>query len=183
MALRVWRLEGEAAMRVDEVQGSVHAPSLRCPYCHDEVQRTDEAVVCRDCNARHHGACWTDGSSSCASCGSTTGLGAVVTTKREPIRQIDPAAYLEFRNLVAEIRSTLAAHRFEFKWWYLLIPHIYIPLFWPFFLFAWLQSQSKGKASVTLLTEKARNVLRAHSLSPASSDLAVLEEAEVWCRS
>ena len=167
-------------MRVDQVQ-SVHA--LRCPYCHDEVQRSDAAVVCRDCNARHHEPCWSDGSGSCASCGSTTGLGAVVTTEKKPELEKDPAVDLQFRNLVADMRSTLAAHRFVFKWWYLLIPHVYIPFFWPFFLFGWFMSQSKGKAAVSLLAEKARNVLRAYPLKPDPSDLAVLEEAEAWCRS
>lgn len=39
----------------------------RCPFCHDDVAR-DEAVACQDCLARHHPACWDEGT-RCASCG------------------------------------------------------------------------------------------------------------------
>jgi hypothetical protein len=38
----------------------------RCPYCHEGVQ-TETRVVCRDCLAPHHSACWEE-SSQCGSC-------------------------------------------------------------------------------------------------------------------
>lgn len=47
--------------------GVVRLHVSRCPYCHDDVARR-ESVVCQDCLARHHGACW-DAAAACSGCG------------------------------------------------------------------------------------------------------------------
>jgi len=42
----------------------VHAASspVRCPYCHDTVDRDKDAwVACQGCLARHHAGCWQEG--------------------------------------------------------------------------------------------------------------------------
>ncbi len=43
----------------------IRAP--RCPYCHDGVSRGDQLVVCRECHAFHHDACFREGA-GCAAC-------------------------------------------------------------------------------------------------------------------
>jgi len=53
-------------------QGSLirtsHSP-IRCPYCHDDVEREKEQwVACEGCLARHHAGCWSEGG-CCGSCG------------------------------------------------------------------------------------------------------------------
>lgn len=40
---------------------------LRCPWCHDRFSSDDDLVVCRDCLAAHHAACWAE-SDACATC-------------------------------------------------------------------------------------------------------------------
>jgi hypothetical protein len=55
-----------------------HAPST-CPYCHDTILPEHDVIVCRECNALHHGACWRE-MSACATCRSTTGLGALASS-------------------------------------------------------------------------------------------------------
>lgn len=41
---------------------------VRCPFCHEEVRREQEAwVACAGCMARHHAACWDEGG-RCAAC-------------------------------------------------------------------------------------------------------------------
>ncbi len=43
----------------------------RCPFCHADVLREEEAsVACDGCLARHHTACWSEGK-GCANCGET----------------------------------------------------------------------------------------------------------------
>lgn len=42
-----------------------NSPS-RCPYCHDSVP-TRGAVVCQECLARHHAACWIE-QGECSAC-------------------------------------------------------------------------------------------------------------------
>jgi len=50
------------------VQVNVLQPLNRCPYCHDAC-RPEEAVVCRDCLARHHEPCWAE-HGACSACAS-----------------------------------------------------------------------------------------------------------------
>lgn len=46
----------------------VEASPTRCPFCHASIEReAPDAVACRLCLARHHRACWTEGT-ACASC-------------------------------------------------------------------------------------------------------------------
>ena len=52
----------------------VEGAPTRCPFCHESCS-ADEALVCRDCLARHHSECWGE-SGSCGSCGSEVALGA-----------------------------------------------------------------------------------------------------------
>jgi hypothetical protein len=41
---------------------------LRCPFCHDALDREREAwLACGSCLARHHAACWEE-SGRCATC-------------------------------------------------------------------------------------------------------------------
>lgn len=54
-------------------RGRVHVEgsAIRCPYCHEAI--ADEGadvsrLVCAECLARHHAACWWEGG-ACASCG------------------------------------------------------------------------------------------------------------------
>lgn len=47
--------------------------ALRCPWCHDAILGDDEVVVCRDCLAAHHEACWAE-AACCATCGRSRGL-------------------------------------------------------------------------------------------------------------
>lgn len=47
----------------------VHGSALRCPYCHADVRREEQAwVACAGCMARHHAECWDEGG-RCGSCG------------------------------------------------------------------------------------------------------------------
>lgn len=56
----------------DEVR--VAGGALRCPYCHADVRREEQAwVACAGCMARHHVECW-DESSRCGSCGAAERL-------------------------------------------------------------------------------------------------------------
>ncbi len=49
----------------------VRVATNRCPFCHEDVVvQTDEWVACWGCQARHHRACWQEGS-RCGSCGET----------------------------------------------------------------------------------------------------------------
>ncbi|MCA8921019.1 MAG: hypothetical protein KDD82_04375 [Planctomycetes bacterium] len=48
-----------------QVQGSTR--SVRCPYCHTDVDEAD-VVACASCLARHHEGCW-DEHRECSSCG------------------------------------------------------------------------------------------------------------------
>ena len=49
---------------------SVQNSPTRCPFCHEECGPAEEHVVCTDCLARHHSACW-ESNASCANCSST----------------------------------------------------------------------------------------------------------------
>ncbi len=64
-------------MRVNVLQ-----PLNRCPYCHDAC-RPEEAVVCRDCLARHHEPCWGE-HGACSACASDHRLVADPTRTPAP---------------------------------------------------------------------------------------------------
>lgn len=56
----------------------------RCPYCHDHCE-VEEAVVCRDCLARHHVGCWNEGV-GCSACHCETRLESSARPKLTPKR-------------------------------------------------------------------------------------------------
>lgn len=47
----------------------VHGGGGRCPFCHDACAADQENIVCNDCLARHHAACWDEAGDRCAGCG------------------------------------------------------------------------------------------------------------------
>lgn len=76
------------------------APTTRCPYCHDGCSAEQDNVVCRGCLARHHRACWEEGS-RCASCAAAEPM---VPGKVEP-------ATPEERPLYDEVKWTAPPRR------------------------------------------------------------------------
>ncbi|MBI3725000.1 hypothetical protein HY251_13755 [bacterium] len=75
-------------VRTPEKKEIVVPTSLtRCPYCHSDVSPDhNDWVVCRDCLARHHTACWWEGGKKCATCGKRKYLSAAAPKQgsREP---------------------------------------------------------------------------------------------------
>ncbi len=73
----------------------------RCPYCHDACGAEQDNVVCNDCLARHHAACWVEAGDRCAGCCGTPALtassaraaGARTAGKRPPasLDELPPA--------------------------------------------------------------------------------------------
>lgn len=45
----------------------VRVAPVRCPYCHDDLERGSEPAVCPECHALHHDECLAE-HGSCASC-------------------------------------------------------------------------------------------------------------------
>ncbi len=70
--------EGEATI---EVRGR---PS-RCPYCHDDCDAEQANVVCNDCLARHHAACWAEAGNACGGCRSTRAAGGGAPPAAAPV--------------------------------------------------------------------------------------------------
>lgn len=63
----------------------------RCPYCHDEVERTKERwVACEACLARHHAACWSE-NGCCAGCGESDYVGPGLATDAGAVAAAPPA--------------------------------------------------------------------------------------------
>lgn len=65
---------------------SVERSPSRCPYCHDELDKTQELVACAACGARHHAACHT-AHGACVSCGASELL---VPARRRPRAPAEP---------------------------------------------------------------------------------------------
>jgi len=85
-------------VRVRDKTETVPLPGslLRCPYCHADVSpERNDWVVCRDCLARHHLACWHEGK-RCATCGKKKYLSAALprrsaTRSRAKLQAARPA--------------------------------------------------------------------------------------------
>src|SRR5207249_1423789 len=59
---------------MEQSQVSFARETHRCPYCHEDVAvNDDEWVACKQCLARHHLGCWTEGS-RCSACQGGTPL-------------------------------------------------------------------------------------------------------------
>lgn len=75
---------------------TVERAPTRCPFCHEDCRSVDANVVCHECLARHHAACWVEGS-SCGSCGSTRALEGRGTspglTRAEAVRALAQLGY------------------------------------------------------------------------------------------
>lgn len=66
---------------------------LRCPFCHESVEREQEPwIACEACLARHHAACWSEGG-GCAGCKETRGVGPTEATAQ--VRAASGAARVE----------------------------------------------------------------------------------------
>jgi len=101
--------EREVERRVDPParRDDVRVAGNRCPYCHEDVAR-ESADVCRDCLARHHGACWTEGT-RCGSCGSEQVLRPVLPPLTpERARRLAEEAFLRAGYSGEEARGALA---------------------------------------------------------------------------
>jgi hypothetical protein len=79
-------LKASKTLGDEGAQVEVARSPVRCPYCHDACSPEDgAAIVCQMCLSRHHGACWREGESHCASCGSDRALqGAAPTIEVAP---------------------------------------------------------------------------------------------------
>ncbi|MEZ0230568.1 MAG: RING finger protein [Planctomycetota bacterium] len=75
----------------------IRAP--RCPYCHDGVSRGEQIVVCRECHAFHHDACFREGA-GCAACRRAL---AVATSSRWQPRRLAAALSVFFGFLFGEV--------------------------------------------------------------------------------
>jgi hypothetical protein len=80
---------------MEQTQVSFAKESHRCPFCHEQVAtEQDEWVACKQCLARHHVGCWSEGS-RCASCQHGTPLIAPSTGRFRPIPSADIAPLAE----------------------------------------------------------------------------------------
>ncbi|MDC3379033.1 hypothetical protein OAX78_01965 [Planctomycetota bacterium] len=65
----------------------VKVPGDRCPYCHDEVERSaSDKLACNECMAWHHSSCWQE-HGSCAACGANR-TGVATGTPLVPTRAV-----------------------------------------------------------------------------------------------
>jgi hypothetical protein len=154
----------------------------RCPFCHADVGLGDEPVVCAACLAKHHKACWFEDGGACATCGSRDGLGRLAQAPARAVepRALRPAAFADLgeRRPSPELRAVLDELRkydgSMFRhWWFFLIPHVYIPIFWPFLLIHYLTETS----AVRKLVEKAVLLERAEWPTLDHIDRETLESA------
>lgn len=61
----------------------------RCPFCHEDVDvADDEWVACKQCLARHHVGCWSEGN-RCSACQGGTPLVAPTTGRFRPMPTTD----------------------------------------------------------------------------------------------
>jgi hypothetical protein len=91
------------AVSVEEKTLVKGAPT-RCPYCHDECA-PEGSVVCQDCLARHHEACWGE-AARCGACASERHLAPTArpALTRERLERLLSAAGHD----VAEAEALLA---------------------------------------------------------------------------
>ncbi|MBX3465734.1 MAG: hypothetical protein KF878_02410 [Planctomycetes bacterium] len=92
-------MEKDVAKAPREAAVSVH----RCPFCRDDVGRTD-SVVCADCLTRHHGGCWSEGGDRCGSCQGPRKLAPEPLTLSVAVRLLEEQGYG-----ADEVRALLAA--------------------------------------------------------------------------
>lgn len=43
---------------------------VRCPFCHESIEPSEDKVACNGCMGWHHAACWSE-HSGCSACSST----------------------------------------------------------------------------------------------------------------
>jgi hypothetical protein len=92
--------EAPPAAASTPVRIKVGASSIRCPYCHADIDAKSVVwVACQGCLARHHAACWRE-SKKCATCGEKKALKPAGHRTPSGTRA---SAYLAARD--AEIRS------------------------------------------------------------------------------
>jgi tetratricopeptide (TPR) repeat protein len=54
--------------RPNPERSDVCVATNRCPFCHDEIGRSIQWLICEHCLARHHEPCW-DEATRCSACG------------------------------------------------------------------------------------------------------------------
>jgi hypothetical protein len=164
-----------------------------CPFCRDVLAPEDEVVVCRDCDTRHHEACWDEGG-VCSTCSSPTGLrrlapGVAGSTADAPREERDAAGRAAgrrqevqaARNRIDKLLAGLQKRRNGNplrQWWVFLVPHVYIPLFWPFLLLGHLAAKWKTRTDVDEVVALARG----HGIQLGKEQLTFLDEESAWAQ-
>jgi hypothetical protein len=191
---------------MERVDARIKLDRPRCPYCHGELARGEDVAVCRDCDAKHHEACWpADG--TCATCGGAVALRAAPPAAPRPratrssprgspktlddleetgdaASEDDPPDERDDRppdaalHRYLEVMGKLRKHQASMfrQWWFFLLPHAWIPLFWPVLFIAYLGERKQVRG----LVEEARSLRRRFKIPAAREELEVLNDSAAW---
>lgn len=156
-----------------------------CPWCRDTLVRGVMPQVCAWCHALHHRECFAE-YGRCAACEAGEPVEATPAPSRgratsptrprhfERERRPPTHAVLRLSEMVTELDEHLET--FRFKWWQLLLPHLYIPIFWPIFLLSWFNGRQKAQR----LLERIAHHRSTWQMRLLPHEVPIVAEATAW---